>query len=393
MKLLPSDNKRRYFKRILGEVTQPTLTSNGIPDEDYMYVTWYTAHGGVQSASATTYTAFYPNNGSLGYTVYKASVGVAVGMYFKNPIKPTKLSFQVSGYGGSKGTILYGSNNLAFDFNNSDQIQTIGDVPIDGAVHEFTIDCSKYYKFLFFYGYTPGGLGGDHLYFSNIKLDGVSEVIIEGTEQDYDFYTDHTSPQVFKLPNAINYYKYDYEDFCLPVYNTGNIEDGVNDISIKPLTVVNDYSNNIAYCINNRYYTTITNSYDSWYEISFKYPAKIQKMALLGWTIANQLPHASIMALQGFDENFEEWVDLWNGAEYYNENIQVNNESFYKRYKVKFCGSETNIYGSMGFYYFNLYGVRQVVKGASKNDYDFYTYTTNRLSAIKSYGKGQYYGN
>ena len=201
------------------------------------------------------------------------------------------------------------------------------------------------------------------------------------------------------IQKTINYYKYGPEESLqtLPTYSSWDeCISGKNGISFMGGHFWNSVAqNNYANIVPNRpLYEEI---------ISFENLFKMNTLVFQSYTIANQLPWAILKQIKAYDEENKYWDVIFDGRIYYGPTtLNVTNSPYSHRYKFVFESSESGIYAYCGMYYFNLAGMIKPVQVGTPQNYDFYkeSYNTHPLKkeqdnyyCLKSFEKGQYYGN
>lgn len=158
-----------YYKYSYQSWSQPTLGSNG-------------SMGGssfaVASSAGTAYSAFDGNGGS--YTNYM-NAGAWISWYNPDPLKISKVVLTSSGggYMPRAGTLEYSDNNStwtnAVTWNNS------------SSQNPFTINVNTSHHKYWRVTVTTKGTSGGNSDFSNIAITAQKTLVVQSTEDSYDF--------------------------------------------------------------------------------------------------------------------------------------------------------------------------------------------------------------
>lgn len=170
----------KYFKYIYPSWNQPTLTNNGIAGSSDMAV-WHT-FGGNNGSWGTTYTAFSPNGGYIGFYCDEWKSSMTINAYYKNPLKIQSISFFIPSIddrpsGRAQNIRLYGDGNL---------IMVIGDVG-ENSWYSNNVNVNNFYNQYSLYVENAGWAEEDRVDIMNITINGVTRSIIEATSADYDY--------------------------------------------------------------------------------------------------------------------------------------------------------------------------------------------------------------
>jgi hypothetical protein len=177
---LPAKTERKYYKYDIKDFVHPTLTSNGLLGGSYF------ACGG--QAKNGIYAAF-DNNAST-YSQFGTYSGVNNLIFYNpNPLKISSLSFQdYSGAQWNNGRLEYSDDGYTWTLSN--------DNITNSAVNwSFNVSEQGYHKYWKLTVTAAAGYNGSNWDWTiwdcwQLNINDTEKTIVEGTEQDYDFYKD-----------------------------------------------------------------------------------------------------------------------------------------------------------------------------------------------------------
>lgn len=158
--------------------------------------------------------------------------------------------------------------------------------------------------------------------------------------------------------------KYKTTERSLPTFSSAiEASNGVDGVSIAPTNIWSSVGTSVN--------TNIPNSTGIYYEFYFKDGAKITSLTYKGRKVVNSLPFAGFYGLEAYNESRAKWVSLSTSKIYDTlTTININNNNFYKKYRIRLAGSETNKYANMGVTTINMSGTFRTLVDSNSADYD-----------------------
>lgn len=378
-----AEKVRKYYKNVIVEsdYIRPNITSNGNMGGDSFAVTsgafpWTGNSGAYQMFDGNTSTSAHSTN---------HNGGDYVEWYNPNPLKVTNVVCS-AGYSGDWFNVTFKGSN---DGTNWTDVAYFA----HGVRQNCPVNSPDFYKYWMMYnnsgfshdghGY-GGGIG--EVYITGIeKIEGIEE----STEADYDFYKDIYE---YSLPTDTErkYYKYVYEPWKQPVISS-NGEIGHGDFAVAVAPSIYGAGYDICYAFDNRTDTCWISAGNPVVTIYSKLPLNITDIkirnrtgfnyAITGYTIEGSSDNVTYTQLKTGNNST---VD--GGAEW---NIPMDYSGYYKYYKLNVT-STNNGYAEVSE--ITITATQQDTVISTSTDYDFYQ-DISTYYAIKSYEKGQYYGN
>lgn len=174
------ENIRKYYKYDIKDFVQPTLTSEGLLGGSYF------ACGG--QARSSIYAAFDNNASTFAqFGTYSGANNLI--FYNPNPLKISSLSFQdYSGAQWNNGKLEYSDDGYTWTLSN--------DNITNSAVNwSFNVSEQGYHRYWKLTVTAAAGYNGSNWDWKiwdcwQLNINATEKTIVEGTEQDYDFYKD-----------------------------------------------------------------------------------------------------------------------------------------------------------------------------------------------------------
>lgn len=169
------ENIRKYYKYDIKDFVQPTLTSEGLLGGSYF------ACGG--QARNSIYAAFDNNASTFAqFGTYSGANNLI--FYNPNPLKISSLSFQdYSGAQWNNGKLEYSDDGYTWTLSN--------DNITNSAVNwSFNVSEQGYHRYWKLTVTAAAGYNGSNWDCWQLNINATEKTIVEGTEQDYDFYKD-----------------------------------------------------------------------------------------------------------------------------------------------------------------------------------------------------------
>ena len=378
------ESETRYYKYEYSTFVQPTLTSQSSPEMSVAI-----SYSKNNNTYGNVYQAFSPNTGSVGFycNEYKGSMSIYIS--FPNPVKLTNISFKIPYKERPSGR----AENIKL-YANSSVIKNIGTVA-ENASYSGSIENSNYYNSYMLYVENGGWAEEDRVDISNILLVGEVRKTVKGTAQDYDYKIEGGKTYVVKEENVRKYYK--YITWEQPILSSNGTMGGYNFACTQSNSL---NSTTVAWRVFNGDSTTTgesnrwqINNIDtsSWYWLSWYNPNPIM---LKGLTIYNSESTYVVKAykIQGSNDN-SNWTDIVTGTNTNTTELgswqidMSNNTTSYPYFRI-YC--QPNNSTSMQISEIQI-NAKAVVESTAE-DYDFYE-DVDIYKALKTYEKGQYYGN
>lgn len=414
------ESETHYYKYEYSTFTQPVLTSN---TSNLNFV--------VSGTNGDSNWRVFDNNESTGYSRY-SSYGrpdFTSNITLSAPACFTGFTVKQRKDGDDNHSghyfILYGSN----DGTNYTQLVSTG---VQGAnTYTTSFANTNYYGFYRFYASPLGGYNEDEIDIRDVSFVGENRSVTEGTAEDYDYFIEGGKTYVVKEENVRKYYKYgnipNANTVGSPTVNNGvasGFSDGNNFTFSEPLNFNNqewEMVFKVTTGSNTQTQSSITGNYGNAYQnspeitvINNKFRMGIPKDGSTTLLVDNILGSYTVLA------NTTYWIKLyWTGTAYkldysldgqnWTNDITVNNST--AMYGAATQGatlgcnySDTNTshrYPWLGSIDFNESYIKvngafwwhgTKVEEATAEDYDFYE-DVDIYKALKTYEKGQYYGN
>lgn len=165
---------------------------------------------------------------------------------------------------------------------------------------------------------------------------------------------------------VIKYHKYIENEGSLPTFTSASqASSGVNGVSVSPADIWS--------AIGTSYNTKVANSDNAYYTFDFEGGAKITSLTYQGYVVANSLPRARCYGIEAYDETTQQWVSLSSEIiETTLTTITLDNNTFYKQYRINLKGSEVGTYASMGVVTVNMGGTFRTLQETDETDYDYF---------------------
>lgn len=363
---------RHYYKYKYTNFEQPTLSNNGVFGGDSMAA--YHAFGGNNGCWGTTYTAFQPHEGRIGFYCDEWKSSMYICIYFPKPIRLTGLNFYVphtsASGGGAYNTLLYGGYGAN---DRRELIRNIGTVG-ENSWCSVELTSPNYYQYYTLYFENGGWAYEDEVQIMHILFSGIIREITEGTEEDYDFYKDVAICRVIKENNIRQYYKYEDEIWTQPILS-GNGTMGGSSAAASASNSHGSYDGQPW-----RAFNGLDSSSTGWASenaappqwIMFYNPTEFQ---LQSFTIINRCFAWTNFTVQGSNDgvHFDDIETFTNSnlenGESWSKTISAANQKMYKYYRFYLNSTKDN---NSDVLQIKLYGiVRHLIEG-TPSDYVFY---------------------
>ena len=329
---------RKYYKYV--DWVQPILTENGVM-------------GGNSFAcsASTVYGSYYPYlafDGDGSVDGWHSQQGTPQWLSWYNPEKLSISSIAITNTHETGSPDTFKNYEVQVSDDNSTWKTIYSGTNTTGAKQTWIIDLSdveNYSNYFRIYITSFNNRNYGRAALVNIT----AKILSESSELDYDVYED---VDIYKLPTKTipRYLKYNYTHLTtLPTYaSAAEGEQGKDGISFTPSAMY--------FCVARSNRATVTNSYD--YKVVWDFGGrefKLTSCTYSGYVVNLRVPYANLNQIEGSNDK-----EIW-------DIVTVPSKNFYKFYRFKFVGSETNRYGGMGMEHFNLTGVfRQKI--VSTND-------------------------
>lgn len=206
---------RKYYKYIDTPWTQPVLSANGtVGGNDFACF--------ASSIYSTSYPAYEAFDGVISSSSWWCSSGKSgvqyIGFYNPDRIKVTNIRFYNQTANSGDGVIASGTVQASFDNVNYIDLGTFSGNTF-GTVY-FDIDLSTNTNYYNYYRIVATGYAGNYATCGELEITATIGTVVEGTEQDYDFYTE--SPYVEMKDDSQIEYKFKNE-YTTPGTYTINI--------------------------------------------------------------------------------------------------------------------------------------------------------------------------
>lgn len=372
---------RKYYKNIEVSWTQPVLSANGTLGGDAFAV--------ASDSYISSNYAWHAFAGSYWQSSTSGSVHWFT-MYNPEPIKLQELRWYNNA--GSNYHITSGYLQASNDNSSWTNIGTVVSDTTSQALRTVTVDTPDYYKYyrLYITGWT-----GTTAFMASIAMIAVVPSVTEGTEEDYDFYIDKVQPCVVDEGIVRKYYKYVDVAWTQPSL-TSNGTIGGDRFAV---TAKSERSSYPAYsAINDNGYwvgTGGSTSSSTFYEFYNPEPLKVTQVT---WNNAGNWYNFTGGTFEGSTDGIT-WqtlgnIDSDNGTTSLRV-IDISQPNYYKYYRWDVTSISRSSYnqtsdGQMSN--IKIYATQEAVAEGSSEDYDFYE-DVQIYKAVKSYERGQYYGN
>lgn len=374
----------KYYKYTDIDWVQPALTSNGTISGDSFAVSGTQKTDGTQSI----WMAFDNSSSTVWCPVAVANPANAYCIIY-NPkaLKVLKLtilnrnvaSVHVTGYE------IHGSNdNINWD------LLTTGTNNVSGssATWEIQVNSENYYEYYKFLITSGKYTSQTSCSIAEIKIMAQEQIVVNGTEEDYDFYTEE---EIYSLPTETikKYYKYIIGDFVQPILAMNDtsknfiITDSIGDgRGYNAFDGINSTTTDGVYCPH-----TSAGSFsgaNNWLQMYSVNGLNITNIAVSNRNNTCAVREGNIQV----SENGEDWIKIsdWvnnNTTANATWNIPVSYEGFYKYIRIYFTkGTSTGTGTWVGLTEIKLTATQQEPIISTEQNYDFYT-EGKKYKAIK----------
>jgi hypothetical protein len=158
------------------------------------------------------------------------------------------------------------------------------------------------------------------------------------------------------------YYKYVSRNGNLPTFaSASQASSGVDGVSVSPTDIFG--------AIGTSKNTLVKNTAGTYYEFNFEGGAKITSYVYKGYQVANSVPNAWFGGLDAYDEETQTWIRL-STTSGVSQSETLENNKFYKKYRISLAGSETSRYANMGVNTVQMSGVFRTLQESNETDYE-----------------------
>lgn len=358
---------KNYFKYEYNDWVQPVLTANGTIGGDSFAVSQVSYLG----AGYEAFRAFDGSTSGFG-SIFDKTTGY-LEFYNPNPLKVTALkvlNFEGDKYGIRAITAGYIQvSNDGVDFSTLKEFTN----SVVGGSQTWTIDlsnntnCYKYYRIIATSTNYVNANAERQATITELTITAQEQIVVNGTNQDYDFYTEE---EIYSLPTRINrkYYKYIYQDFIRPNLTANGTMGG------DSFAVMGEQNAGSAYYAYDGNGSTFLQLFSNGVNETYFYNPKPLKISSLDFTY---YPTTWITNGEVYGSNDGVNYDLLITFSHTSNSgsVEINNEAPYKYFKIKVLsanGSNGSIRVIADIYELKINAIEQLIIDSTEQDYDFY---------------------